>query len=63
MTRVLVVEDEQGLRRALAINLRARDYEVDVAADGAAALAEAVAAPTGRRRARSRSARTWTGRR
>src|SRR6476659_9915009 len=39
MTRVLVVDDEPGLRRALAINLRAREYEVDVAADGAAALA------------------------
>ena len=37
MTRVLVVEDDAGLRRALAINLRARDYEVDAAADGAAA--------------------------
>jgi len=41
VTRVLIVEDEQGLRRALAINLRARDYEVAVAADGAAALTEA----------------------
>ena len=34
VTRVLVVDDEPGLRRALAINLRARGYEVDVAADG-----------------------------
>ena len=39
MTRVLVVDDEPGLRRALAINLRARDYDVDAAADGGAALA------------------------
>jgi two-component system KDP operon response regulator KdpE len=41
MTRVLVVEDEPGLRRALAINLRARRYEVPVAATGAAALTAA----------------------
>jgi two-component system KDP operon response regulator KdpE len=41
VTGVLVVEDEPGLRRALAINLRARDYDVTVAADGATALAEA----------------------
>ena len=34
MTRVLVVDDEPGLRRALGINLRARDYEVDAAPDG-----------------------------
>ena len=41
MTRVLAVDDDPGLRRALAINLRARDYEVEVAADGASALAAA----------------------
>ena len=41
MSRVLVVDDEPGLRRALAINLRARGYDVDVAADGTAALAAA----------------------
>jgi two-component system KDP operon response regulator KdpE len=41
VTRVLVVEDERGLRRALAINLRRRDYEVTAAATGAAALAAA----------------------
>jgi two-component system KDP operon response regulator KdpE len=45
MTRVLVVEDEPGLRRALAINLTARGYEVDLAATGAEALARAAAAP------------------
>ncbi|MCW3048898.1 MAG: two-component system response regulator [Solirubrobacterales bacterium] len=45
MTRVLVVEDEPGLRRALAINLRARQYEVAVAADGASALAAASRQP------------------
>jgi two-component system KDP operon response regulator KdpE len=38
MTRVLVVDDEPGLRRALAINLRARNYAVDVAASGSEAL-------------------------
>ncbi len=39
MTRVLVVDDEPQIARALAINLRARKYEVDVAAGGRAALA------------------------
>ena len=38
MTRVLVVEDEPGLRKALAINLRARDYEVTPGRDGRSAL-------------------------
>jgi two-component system, OmpR family, KDP operon response regulator KdpE len=42
---VLVVEDEAGLRRALAINLRARRYEVPVAATGAEALALAARLP------------------
>src|SRR4051794_25008680 len=45
MTRVLVVEDEPGLRRALAINLRARHYDVPVAGTGAAALSSAAASP------------------
>jgi two-component system KDP operon response regulator KdpE len=45
MTRVLVVEDERGLRRALAINLRARDYEVTLAEDGRSALTTASGAP------------------
>jgi two-component system KDP operon response regulator KdpE len=45
MTRVLVVEDEAGLRRALAINLRAHKYAVDAAADGAAALETAARHP------------------
>ncbi|MFE5908535.1 response regulator [Streptomyces wedmorensis] len=38
MTRVLVVDDEPQIVRALVINLKARKYEVDAASDGAAAL-------------------------
>ncbi|MFE5484882.1 response regulator [Streptomyces sp. NPDC056527] len=38
MTRVLVVEDDAQLARALVINLQARRYEVDAAPDGATAL-------------------------
>ncbi len=38
MTRILIVDDESQLLRALRINLRARHYEVDTAADGATAL-------------------------
>jgi two-component system, OmpR family, KDP operon response regulator KdpE len=38
MTRVLVVDDEPQILRALAINLRARGYEVVTAGDGAEAL-------------------------
>jgi len=45
MTRVLVVDDEPGLLRALAINLRARKYAVDVAASGSEALAVAARHP------------------
>jgi two-component system KDP operon response regulator KdpE len=45
MTRVLIVEDEPQLRRALGINLRARQYEVDAVADGAAALRSAATNP------------------
>jgi two-component system, OmpR family, KDP operon response regulator KdpE len=40
--RVLVVEDDPHLARALAINLRARDYEVDLAPDGRTGLDTAV---------------------
>ncbi|MGW7332789.1 response regulator [Streptomyces sp. NPDC054840] len=43
MTRVLVVEDEPQIVRALVINLKARRYEVDAAADGASALELAAA--------------------
>ena len=38
MTRVLVVDDEPQILRALRINLRVREYEVHVAATGAEAL-------------------------
>jgi len=38
VTRVLVVDDEPQILRALAINLRARGYEVDLAPDGERAL-------------------------
>ncbi len=38
MTRVLVVDDEAALARALSINLRARGFEVATAADGRTAL-------------------------
>ena len=39
MTRVLVVDDEQAILRALSANLRARGYEVDAAETGEKALA------------------------
>jgi two-component system, OmpR family, KDP operon response regulator KdpE len=45
VTRVLIVEDEPGLRRALQINLRARDYEVTAVGDGGSALSAAAAQP------------------
>ena len=45
MTRVLIVEDERGLRQALGINLRARDYEVTLAVDGRSGLKAASAEP------------------
>ncbi|APY85942.1 DNA-binding response regulator [Streptomyces alfalfae] len=43
MTRVLVVDDEPQIVRALVINLKARKYEVDSAPDGATALQVAAA--------------------
>jgi two-component system, OmpR family, KDP operon response regulator KdpE len=45
MTRVLIVEDEPQLRRALDINLHARRYEVVTEGDGAGALQAAAASP------------------
>jgi two-component system, OmpR family, KDP operon response regulator KdpE len=45
VSRVLVVDDEPQIRRALAINLRARGYQVDLAASGEEALKAAAAQP------------------
>src|ERR1700744_5156589 len=45
MTRVLVVDDEPQILRALRINLRARRYDVTTAANGTQALDEAAAHP------------------
>jgi two-component system KDP operon response regulator KdpE len=43
VTRVLIVEDERPLRRALAMNLTARGYDVSEADTGTAALSAAAA--------------------
>jgi two-component system, OmpR family, KDP operon response regulator KdpE len=43
VTKVLIVEDDPQLRRALAINLRARHYDVQAVGDGTTALAAAAA--------------------
>jgi two-component system KDP operon response regulator KdpE len=45
MTRVLVVDDEPQILRALRINLRVRDYDVDTAATGKQALETAARHP------------------
>ncbi|MGH3827307.1 MAG: response regulator [Pseudonocardiaceae bacterium] len=45
MNRILVVDDESQLLRALRITLRARAYEVETAQDGAAALAAVARRP------------------
>lgn len=45
MPRLLIVEDEPALRRALAINLKARHYEVEAVGTGSAALRAAAAEP------------------
>jgi two-component system, OmpR family, KDP operon response regulator KdpE len=45
MTRVLVIDDEPQILRALRINLRARRYEVNIAATGTEALEVAAAHP------------------
>lgn len=45
MSRILVVDDEPQIRRALATNLRARGYEVDQAATGEEALRSASGHP------------------
>jgi len=38
VTKILVVDDDQALLRALAINLRARHFDVETASDGTSAL-------------------------
>ena len=43
MTRILVVDDEPQIRKALSVNLTARGYDVDTAATGEEALARAAA--------------------
>ena len=45
MTRILVVDDEAHIRRAVERALKARGYEVDAAEDGADALDKAALAP------------------
>jgi len=45
VARVLVVDDEPQLLRALRINLAARHYDVDTADDGESALRTAAARP------------------
>ncbi|MFC5262318.1 response regulator [Kribbella qitaiheensis] len=45
MSKVLVVDDDRQLLRALGINLRARQYDVQTAADGASALEAASRRP------------------
>jgi two-component system KDP operon response regulator KdpE len=45
VTHILVVDDDAGLTRALAINLRAHGYDVETALDGRTALAAAGARP------------------
>lgn len=43
MTRVLIVDDEPGIRETLAITLRASGYDIDTAPDGEEALMRAAA--------------------
>jgi two-component system KDP operon response regulator KdpE len=45
MTRILIVDDDRQLLRALQINLKARGYEVVLAPDGTTALAAASRQP------------------
>ena len=45
MTRILVVDDEPQILRAMRINLRAHHYDVDLAMDGASALHAAAHQP------------------
>lgn len=43
MTRILVVDDENQIRKALDVNLRAHGYEIELASTGEQALAAAAA--------------------
>ena len=43
MSRILIVDDETQIRKALEVNLRTRGYEIDLASDGEAALASVAA--------------------
>jgi len=45
MTKILVVDDEPQILRALHISLRAHDYDVDLALDGATAVRAAAEMP------------------
>jgi two-component system, OmpR family, KDP operon response regulator KdpE len=45
VSSILVVDDDDQLRRALRINLAARKYDVDTAADAATALSQAAHTP------------------
>ena len=60
VTRILVVDDEPQILRALATNLRARGYEVDLAATGEAALDARRAQASRPRDPRPRPARAST---
>ena len=57
VTRVLVVDDEPQILRALVTNLQARGYDVDAAGTGEIALAARGPAPARSRRARPRPPR------
>ncbi|HYN29747.1 MAG TPA: response regulator [Dermatophilaceae bacterium] len=45
MSRILIVDDDPALRRALTVNLRARRYDVTAVGTGGAALRAAASAP------------------
>ena len=59
--RVLVVDDDPAIVRTLAINLRARDYQVQVAHDGRTALADPHRGAARSDAPRSRAARPGRG--
>ena len=59
MTRVLVIDDEPSILRALRINLTARNYEVSTASDGASSLA-AISRERPTRSSSTSACPTWT---